>query len=191
MGQARMPDGEGNDNTYGSRHYVDVAKRDGSLTSIKALILVDMIGDRDLTILRDTNSTPWLTSVIWDAAKRLNLDDYFTAEPTRVEDDHMPFLAAGVPAVDIIDLDNYQAHGKWHTAADTLDAVSARSLQVVGDVVLAALPHIESKLTRIVLTGRRVVRPQPYKIMKARYRVPRKKLHRHHAASTAIVTAAH
>ena len=104
----------------------------------------------------------------------------------------MPFLAAGVPAVDIIDLDNYQAHGKWHTAADTLDAVSARSLQVVGDVVLAALPHIEAKLTRIVLTGHRVVRPQPYKIMKARYRIPRKqKSHRHHALSIATVAAAH
>ena len=64
----------GTDNTYGSRHYVEAAKRDGSLATLKALVLVDMIGDRDLRIRRDTNSTPWLTDVIWDAARRLKLD---------------------------------------------------------------------------------------------------------------------
>ncbi len=142
--EARMPDWHGTDNTYGSRHYVEVAKRDGSLATLKALVLIDMIGDRDLDIRRDTNSTPWLTNAIWEAAKRQNLDDYFLADSTRIEDDHLPFLAARVPSVDIIDLD-YEA---WHTAKDTLDAVSARSLQVVGDVVLAALPQIETHLAK-------------------------------------------
>jgi glutaminyl-peptide cyclotransferase len=141
--EARLPEWQGTDNTYGSRHYVDLAKRDGSLTTLKALVLIDMIGDRDLNMRRDTNSTPWLTDLIWREAKRLNLDDHFVAESTKVEDDHLPFLAAGVPAVDIIDLD-YEA---WHTPNDTLDAVSARSLQVVGDVVLGALPQIEAHLT--------------------------------------------
>src|SRR5882672_6947781 len=157
--EARMPDWHGTDNTYGSRHYVELARRDGSLTTLKALVLVDMIGDRDLNIRRDTNSTPWLTNAIWDAAKRQSLDDYFLADSTRIEDDHLPFLAAGVPSVDIIDLDYEQ----WHTAKDTLDAVSARSLQVVGDVVLAALPHIESYLTKsLVMTGRRMHGPKRY-----------------------------
>ena len=142
--EARLPDWHGTDNTYGSRHYVEAAKRDGSLATLKALVLIDMIGDRDLDIRRDTNSTPWLTNAIWDAAKRQSLDDYFLSDSTRIEDDHLPFLAAGVPSVDIIDLD-YEA---WHTAEDTLDAVSARSLQAVGDVVLGALPKIESRLTR-------------------------------------------
>jgi hypothetical protein len=72
--EARMPEWNGTDNTYGSRHYVDLAKRDGSLASLKALLLVDMIGDRDLDIRRDTNSTPWLTNVIWETARRQNLD---------------------------------------------------------------------------------------------------------------------
>ena len=134
--EARLPEWHGTDNTYGSRHYVDLAKRDGSLTTLKALVLIDMIGDRDLRIRRDTNSTPWLTDIIWREAKRQNLDDYFIADSTKIEDDHLPFLAAGVPAVDIIDLD-YEA---WHTANDTLDAVSARSLQVVGDVVARRAP---------------------------------------------------
>jgi glutaminyl-peptide cyclotransferase len=143
-GEEAVVEWQGNDHTYGSRHYVDVAKREGSLSTLKALILVDMIGDRDLTIRRDSNSTPWLTDLIWDAAKRKQLDAYFLQDTTRIEDDHVPFLQAGVPSVDIIDLE----YEPWHTAKDTLDAVSARSLQVVGDVLLAALPQIEKRLTQ-------------------------------------------
>lgn len=142
--EARLPEWHGTDNTYGSRHYVSAARRDGSLASIKAMILVDMIADRKLTIRRDTNSTRWLTDVIWTTARETGAADAFLSETTRVEDDHLPFLAAGVPSVDIIDLD----YPQWHTAADTLDAVSARSLQTVGDVVLAALPRIETRLTK-------------------------------------------
>jgi hypothetical protein len=163
--EARMPEWHGTDNTYGSRHYVELAKRDGSLTSLKAMLLIDMIGDRDLNIRRDTNSTAWLTDTIWAAARHQNLDDYFIADSTRIEDDHLPFLAAGVPSVDIIDLDYEQ----WHTAKDTLDAVSARSLQVVGDVVLAALPQIEARIAKVTLTGRRVVRQAQYRTLKASY----------------------
>src|SRR3954452_432702 len=129
--EARLPDGSATDNTYGSRHYVETARHDGSLATLKAMILVDMIGDRDLDIRRDMNSTPWLTNIIWETAKQKNLDDYFIADSTKIEDDHLPFLAAGVPSVDLIDLD----FEPWHTAKDTLDACSARSLQVVGDVL--------------------------------------------------------
>jgi len=112
------------------------------LALTKAMILVDMIGDRNLTIRRETNSTPWLTDAIWSAARGVNGGAAFMSESTRVEDDHLPFLAAGVPSVDIIDLD----YPPWHTAGDTLDAVSARSLQIVGDTLVAALPRIESRL---------------------------------------------
>ena len=141
-GEEATVDWQGTDHTYGSRHYVETAKRDGTLAQIKAFVLVDMIADRDLTIRRDANSTPWLTDAVWAAARRLNLNRYFIQETTAIEDDHLPFLEAGVPSVDIIDLD-YPA---WHTPQDDLDAVSARSLQVVGDVVLAALPAIEARL---------------------------------------------
>jgi Zn-dependent M28 family amino/carboxypeptidase len=169
--EARMPDWHGSDNTYGSRHYVETARRDGSLVSLKTMILVDMIGDRDLGIRRDGYSTPWLTDVLWDTAKRHGLDTYFLPEATMVEDDHLPFLAAGVPSVDIIDLD----YEPWHTAKDTLDAVSARSLQVVGDVLLSALPHIEARLTKsVVLTGARLQRPHPYTVTKVRQKLRRK-----------------
>jgi Zn-dependent M28 family amino/carboxypeptidase len=162
--EARLRDWAGTDNTYGSRHYVEMARRDGSLAMLKSVVLVDMIGDRDLRIRRDGNSTPWLTNIVWDAARKLQLEDTFVADSTRIEDDHIPFIAAGVPAVDIIDLD----YEPWHTAKDTIDAVSARSLQLVGDVVLAALPSIESHLTKTVaLTGRGPGRRRSYVVANA------------------------
>jgi len=130
--------------TYGSRHYVAAARSTGTLASLRALILLDMIGDRGLNLRRDTNSTPWLTDIIWATAKRLGHGAHFLDEPFPVEDDHIPFLRAGVPAVDLIDLD----YADWHQAGDTLDKVSARSLQIVGDVVLAALPEIEARLNK-------------------------------------------
>lgn len=131
-----------NDNTYGSRHYVETARKTGTLGGLKALVLLDMIGDRNLTIRRDTNSARWLTDIIWASAATLGYRAQFLQEETSVEDDHLPFVKAGVPAVDIIDLD-YPA---WHTQQDDLDRVSARSLQIVGDVVLDALPQIEKRL---------------------------------------------
>jgi Zn-dependent M28 family amino/carboxypeptidase len=143
-GEEAVVEWRGTDNTYGSRHYVQAGQRAKTLASLKAMILVDMIGDRNLGIRRDSNSTAWLTDIVWNAAARLNLSSYFLPASTTVEDDHLPFIAAGVPSVDIIDLD-YPA---WHTQGDTLDAVSARSLQVVGDVLLAALPQIEARVAR-------------------------------------------
>jgi Zn-dependent M28 family amino/carboxypeptidase len=139
-GEEAVIEWRGTDHTYGSRHYIETAERTRSLTSLKAMVLVDMIADRNLGIRRDSNSTKWLTDIVWDAAASLKYGEYFLPASTTVEDDHLPFLAAGVPSVDIIDLE-YDA---WHTQRDTLDAVSARSLQIVGDVVLAALPQIEA-----------------------------------------------
>ena len=99
-----------------------------------------MIGDRDLRILRESNSTPALTDIIWSAARKLKRPE-FVDQATPIEDDHVEFLRAGVPAVDLIDLD-YPA---WHTREDTLDKVAAGSLQAVGDVVIAALPELERR----------------------------------------------
>ena len=130
------------DSTYGSRYYVDAARKAGTLKDLRALVLLDMIGDKDLLIRRDSASTPWLVDIVWAAAARIGHRGVFSNELTAVEDDHLPFITAGIPAVDIIDLD-YPA---WHTADDTIQNVSARSLQIVGDVVLAALPDIEAKL---------------------------------------------
>jgi Zn-dependent M28 family amino/carboxypeptidase len=134
-------------NTWGSRHYVlEASQSAASLKQIKAVILVDMIADRQLTFKRDENSTPWLTDIIWSAARKLNRPE-FSAETTYVEDDHLPFIRAGIPAVDIIDLEYPDVSMRyWHTAEDTLDKVSPHGLQVVGDVLLVALPAIELRV---------------------------------------------
>jgi glutaminyl-peptide cyclotransferase len=141
-GEEAVVEWAGTDNTYGSRRYVSVTTQNGSLATLKAMILVDMIADRDLLIMRESHSTPWLADIIWDAARRQKLGPYFDDEGMPIEDDHLPFLEAGIPAVDLIDFE-FKA---WHTAADTLDAVSSRGLQVVGDTLLAALPAIEARL---------------------------------------------
>ncbi len=141
-GEEAVVEWQGTDHTYGSRHYVQVAQKSGDLAGIKALVLLDMIGDSNLVIRRDSNSTPWLVDIVWAAAGRLGHRAVFSNELTSIEDDHIPFLRAGVPAVDVIDLDN----PTWHTANDTIEHVSASSLQIVGDVILAALPDIDARL---------------------------------------------
>ena len=133
------------DNTYGSRYYVRAARQAGTLMGIKALILLDMIGDRSLGIRREGNSTRWLGDIVWASAAKLGYSAFFIPQDIGpIEDDHLAFLAAGVSSLDIIDLDYQQ----WHTAQDDLDHVNARSLQIVGDVVLDALPQIERQLSR-------------------------------------------
>jgi Zn-dependent M28 family amino/carboxypeptidase len=132
---------QGTDHTYGSRHYVQNAKKTGTLATLKAMVLVDMIGDRSLQIRRESGSTAWMTDAIWAAARRLGHNTIFVNESMDIEDDHREFLAAGIPAVDIIDLE-YDA---WHTPDDTVDRVSARSLEIVGAVVMEAWPQIEAR----------------------------------------------
>jgi Zn-dependent M28 family amino/carboxypeptidase len=133
------------DNTYGSRYYVDAARKGNALTSIKAMILLDMIGARDLKLRKDTDlSTPWLNDLVWGVARKMGYGTTFIDLPGGVGgDDHEPFVKAGIPAIDLIDLADYP---QWHTKDDDLAHVSARSLQIVGDVVVAALPEIEKRL---------------------------------------------
>jgi Zn-dependent M28 family amino/carboxypeptidase len=142
--EATLRDWGGTDHTYGSQFYVENAKRTGTLSTLKALVLVDMIAERSQRFLREANSTPWLTDIIWSTAQKMGHGSIFVNASTPIEDDHVPFLQAGVPATDIIDLD-YPA---WHTPADTLEQTSARSLQIVGDVVLGSLGPIEARLAR-------------------------------------------
>jgi glutaminyl-peptide cyclotransferase len=147
-GEEAVQEWQGTDHTYGSRYYVEAARRSGTLRDIRAFILVDMIGDGNLVLKRDTNSTGVLVDAIWSAARRLGRRE-FVSEATAIEDDHLEFLAAGVPSVDIIDLEYPdQTLRFWHTQYDTLEHVSPASLQAVGDVLLAALPALEKSDAR-------------------------------------------
>ena len=129
-------------NTWGSRYYVDAARKAGTLSGVKAMILLDMIGERGVELRQDQNSTGWLNDIFWRTAGRLGHQRTFLAEQTSIDDDHMAFVRAGIPAIDLIDLD----YPHWHEASDTIDKVDARSLKIVGDVVVAALPEVEKRL---------------------------------------------
>ena len=131
------------DSLYGSREFVKREQDRGNLRQVGAMILLDLVGGKDLRIFRDTNSTPWLNQIIWDQASRLGHTRIFRPSGrTNAQDDHLPFLRAGIPAVDLIDL-NY-AH--WHKPSDTLDKLSGPNLEVVGAVVLASLPEIARRV---------------------------------------------
>ena len=127
------------DSVYGSKHLAAKWKADGTASRIGAFILVDMIGDADLDILKDSNSTPWLRDQVWNVAQRLGYADYFLSRQTSYEDDHIPFVQAGVPSVDILDLD----YRPWHTTQDTMDKLSPRSMQIVGEVVLESIAELD------------------------------------------------
>jgi glutaminyl-peptide cyclotransferase len=130
--------------TFGSREMAASMALSGDLARVKAIILADMIGSFDLKIKRDTNSTPWLTDLIWATAARLGYANVFVNEGTVTSlDDHLSFLHRGVPGCDIIDFDIATTY--WHTPEDTLDKVNPRSLAVVGHVFVETLPALEKK----------------------------------------------
>ena len=131
------------DSLYGSRHLAAKWKAEGVLSRIGAFLLVDMIGDADLDLLRDENSTPWLRDQVWRTAQRLGYSRNFVSQQLAIEDDHIPFLRAGVPALDLIDYNYGPGNRYWHTADDTLDKLSARSLQIVADVLLQTLSDLD------------------------------------------------
>jgi len=130
---------EGEDNLYGSRHLADRWSKDGTLVRIKALMNVDMIGDKDLGIKQDTQSDAGLRKLVWSTAAELGYSAYFPEDTIAEDDDHMPFVKMRVPAIDIIDVD-YPA---WHTDQDTLDKISAQSLEIVGTVVVEVIHRLE------------------------------------------------
>lgn len=130
------------DGTYGSRYQAGVWQRDGTLRRLRAFILLDMIGDKNLNILRDLNSTPALLDLIWQVSKEKGYQTQFTRSVSAIEDDHLPFVQLGVPSVDLIDYDYGPGNRYWHTRHDTLDKLSARSLQIVGEVVLEVVKRL-------------------------------------------------
>lgn len=138
-GEEALQKWSASDSLYGSRHLAEKWQKDGTTKKIKAFLLLDLVGDADLNIDRDSNSTPALLDVIQQAATRLGYQSHFFRREIAVEDDHRPFAAAGVPVADLIDFDYGYGNAFWHTPEDTLDKVSPRSLEIVGNVVLESV----------------------------------------------------
>ncbi|MGB7024739.1 MAG: M28 family peptidase [Candidatus Acidiferrales bacterium] len=146
--EAVNPQWGDDDHTYGSRQMAANLELTGQSKNVKAVILVDMIGQKGLRIPKESTSTAWLTDLIWSTAARLGYQNIFVSESGPVDDDHDPFLAKGIPSVDIIDLNDYINEGYWHTPQDTMDKISPKSLAVVGHVVLASVDELEKKFSR-------------------------------------------
>ncbi len=134
---------EGEDNLYGSRHLAEVWRKDGTLLRIKALINVDMIGDKNLDLKRDPDSSSRLNQLVWSTAAELGYQAYFVNDNLPMEDDHEPFLKLRVPAIDVIDFDYGLNNRFWHEDTDTMDKLSAQSLEIVGIVVVEVIHRLE------------------------------------------------
>jgi glutaminyl-peptide cyclotransferase len=130
------------DNTYGSRELAASLALSGTLRHVKAMILVDMVGPANPVYKRESNSTPWLTDILWSTAARLGYANVFVNESSTISDDHIAFLNRDVPAADIIDLEVPY----WHTTQDTLDKIDPRTLAITGHVLIASLPELEKKI---------------------------------------------
>jgi len=129
----------GEDNLYGSRHLAEKWHKDGTAAKIKGLINIDMIGDKHLDIDQETNGNAGLNRLVWTTASELGYAAYFTRNTRATEDDHIPFIKMGIPAIDLIDFD----YEPWHTDEDTMDKLSAQSLEIVGTVVLDVIRRLE------------------------------------------------
>jgi len=127
------------DSVYGSRHLAAKWRADGTLARLKALINLDMIGDKSLNIRQEMNSSAPLRRLFWATASELGYKAYFPDEQIATDDDHMPFIRLGAPAIDIIDFD----YPPWHTDSDTMDKLSAQSLEIVGTVTLEVVRRLE------------------------------------------------
>jgi len=127
------------DSLYGSRHLAARWRQDGTLQRLKALINVDMIGDKNLNIPRETNGNAALTNLVWKTAADLGYKAFFTDQQIGEDDDHMPFVRAGVAAIDLIDID----YPPWHNDTDTMDKLSAQSMEIVGTVVYEVIQRLE------------------------------------------------
>src|ERR1035437_1992592 len=135
------------DSLYGTRHLAEKWEKDGTLKKIKALMVMDMIADADLDIVRSTNGAPWLLDLIYAAAERGGYQSHFYAREGPIEDDHLPFVKRGVPSADVIDLDYGYNNIFHHTAQDTMDKLSPKSLEIVGDTILETIQ--DRKSTRL------------------------------------------
>jgi glutaminyl-peptide cyclotransferase len=131
------------DSLYGSRHLAQRWASDGTIGRLKALINVDMIGDKDLHLVYETNSAASLRNMVWDTAGALGYSTEFPRDANAMADDHIPFINVGIRALDLIDFDYGPNNAWWHTPSDTMDKLSARSFEVVGTVLLRVIGELE------------------------------------------------
>jgi hypothetical protein len=140
----------GDDGLYGSRHLAKRMAADGLVPRVKGFFLLDMIGDKDLNVARETKSTRRLQDFIAKAAAELGYGGYFFQYEMEIIDDHKSFLDVGIPAVDVVDAEfgrmgpTFDSMGEFHHAnTDTMDKVSKQSLDIVGRTILLTVELLD------------------------------------------------
>jgi glutaminyl-peptide cyclotransferase len=140
------------DGLYGSTHLANKLAAQGLVPRIRGFFLLDMIGDKDLSVAKEINSSQELQKVIYQAARQLDNSKYFFQYQADIIDDHAPFLQIGVPAVDVVDAEfgpmgpGYDSMGKYHhTNEDTIDKVSSHSLEIVGRTILLTIELLDAQ----------------------------------------------
>jgi glutaminyl-peptide cyclotransferase len=133
------------DSRYGSRQMAARFAATGDISKIKAFLLADMVGSKSLHFAREESSTKSLVDLMWATAARLGYSDIFVNTSSGAEDDHDSFLKRKVPSMDVIDFDRLQDVPFWHTADDTLDKISTRSLAISGYVFLETVSELQKK----------------------------------------------
>ncbi len=121
-----------NDGLHGSKYYAGYLKKKGEISDCRGVIILDMIGDRDLTVAFPADSPKFLVKQFYQAADKLGYRKYFKMNEKTIIDDHNPFAEKNIPAIDVIDF-NFPA---WHTKYDTIDQVAPESLKIVGNVAM-------------------------------------------------------
>src|SRR5436190_22220367 len=129
------------DGLYGSRYFAIQSRSGRTARQFRGGLLFDRVGDRSLGITLPSDSPAEMARDIFGAAEALKLRSHFSYFDSEVLDDHVPLNAIGIPTLDIIDFD----YPPWHTAGDTIDKISAESLQIVGSVALYYLSEFALK----------------------------------------------
>ena len=130
------------DSLYGSRHLAKKWTDDGTNAKLKALINIDMIGQKNLHVVFEMNSAATLRNQVWNTAQALGYSAAFSRQGgAAIADDHIPFLNEGVKALDLIDFDSQSSF--WHTPQDTMDKLSPESFEIVGRLVTRVIADLE------------------------------------------------
>jgi len=127
------------DSLYGTKHLAQKWQQDGTAKQVKAFLLADMLGDADLNIDQDANSSPRLQAIAYAAASHYGYQSHLFGRQSAIEDDHLPFSKVGIPVMDFIDLDYGYNNSLHHTVEDTIDKLSPKSLEISGDTMLGTL----------------------------------------------------
>jgi glutaminyl-peptide cyclotransferase len=145
-------DFKGGDGLYGSRHLAQKLAANGSVSRIRGFFLLDMIGDKELNVARETGSSSALQVFIAQAAEHLGYASFFFKYDANIIDDHVSFIKVGVPAVDVVDAEygrmgaGFDSMGEFHHSnADTMDKVSQHSLEVVGRTILLTVELLDEQ----------------------------------------------